>query len=119
MHRFVPHAELLPGVSVFVGHGGHGAAMTALAHDVPVVVLPLDPRSDHRLVGTSLERAGAGRLVDGPDAVAGAVLALLAEGPHRAAAARLGAQVRSSPGARGGADALEAALAGSPRASAG
>ena len=119
VHRVVPHAALLPGVSVFVGHGGHGSAMTALAHDVPVVVLPLDPRSDHRLVGTSLERAAAGRLVDGPDGVAGAVRALLAEGPHRAAAARLGAQVRSSPGARGGADAVEEALAGSPRLSAG
>lgn len=119
VHGVVPHAELMPSVSVFVGHGGHGSAMTALAHDVPVVVLPLDPRSDHRLVGSSLERAGAGRLVDGADAVAGAVGELLADGPHREAAARLGAQVRSSPGARGGADALEAVLAGSPRASAG
>ena len=110
VHRYVPHAELMPGVSVFVGHGGHGSAMTALAHDVPVVVLPMDPRSDHRMVGSSIERAGAGRLGEGPDAVAAAVRTLLAEGPHRAAAARLGEAVRSCPGARGGADALEAAL---------
>ena len=110
LHRYVPHAELMPGVSVFVGHGGHGSAMTALAHDIPVVVLPMDPRSDHRTVGSSIERAAAGRLVEGPDAVAGAVRALLAEGPHRSAAARLGEAVRSCPGAQGGADALEAAL---------
>ena len=44
VHRFVPHDELMPGASVLVGHGGHGTTMTALAHDVPVVVLPLDPR---------------------------------------------------------------------------
>ena len=110
IHRYVPHAELMPGVSVFVGHGGHGSAMTALAHDIPVVVLPMDPRSDHRTVGSSIERAGAGRLVEGPDAVGRAVRALLVEGPHRAAAARLGGAVRSCPGAQGGADALEAAL---------
>ena len=38
--------------------------------------------------------------------------ALLADGPHRAAAARLGAAIRANPGATRGADALEAALAG-------
>lgn len=41
-----------------------------------------------------------------------AVGALLADGPHRAAAARLGASIRSAPGAAGGADALEAVLPG-------
>lgn len=113
VHRFVPHADLMPRVSVFVGHGGHGSAMTALAHDVPVVVLPMHPRSDHRVVGGSIERAGAGRLL-GADAgatqVADAVRGLLAHGPHRAAAAVLGTRVRSSPGAGGAADALEAVL---------
>ena len=113
VHRFVPHDELMPRASVVVGHGGHGTAMRALAHDAPVVVLPMDPRSDHLMVGRSLERAGAGRVVPtggGPQAVAGAVGALLADGPHRATAARLGALVRSSPGAAGAADALEAAV---------
>jgi len=104
----------MPRASVVVGHGGHGTAMRALAHDAPVVVLPMDPRSDHLMVGRSLERAGAGRVVPtggGPQAVAGAVGALLADGPHRAIAARLGALVRSSPGAAGAADALESAVA--------
>ena len=113
VHRFVPHADLMPRASVFVGHGGHGSAMTALAHDVPVAVLPMDPRSDHRLVGGSIERAGAGRLLAadaGPAAIADAVRGLLADGPHRAAAARLGQLVRSSSGARGAADALESVL---------
>ena len=74
----------------------------------------MDPRSDHLMVGRSLERAGAGRVVPtggGPQAVAAAVGALLADGPHRATAARLGALVRSSAGAAGAADALEAAVA--------
>lgn len=113
VHRFVPHAELMRGVSVLLGHGGHGTAMTALAHDIPVAVLPLDPKSDHEMVGRSLERAGAGRLLRrraSADEVHDAVGALLADGPHRDAAARLGARVRSSSGAVGAADALEATL---------
>ena len=113
VHRFVPHDEVMARASVVVGHGGHGTAMRALAHDAPVVVLPMDPRADHLMVGRSLEQAGAGRVVPargGPAAIGDAVGALLADGPHRATAARLGAQVRSSPGAAGAADALEAAV---------
>ncbi len=106
VHRFVPHDELMPRASVVVGHGGHGTAMRALAHDAPVVVLPMDPRSDHLMVGLSLERAGS-RAAGPPSRVArqpiaAAVQGLLADGPHRAAAARLGAAVRSAPGAHGG-----------------
>lgn len=113
VHRFVPHDELMPGVSVLLGHGGHGTTMTALAHDVPVAVLPLDPRSDHEVVGRSLERTGAGRLLSrtaSADEIRVAVASLLADGPHRDAVARLGARVRSSAGAVGAADALESAL---------
>jgi UDP:flavonoid glycosyltransferase YjiC (YdhE family) len=113
VHRFVPHDELMARASVVVGHGGHGTAMRALAHDAPVVVVPMDPRSDHLMVGRAIERTGAGRVVPvsaGPAAIAAAVGALLVDGPHRACAARLGELVRSSPGAAGAADALEAAL---------
>jgi len=120
VHRFVPHEELMPCASVVVGHGGHGTAMRALAHDATVAVLPLDPRADHVMVGRSLERAGAGRLVSasgGPAATAAAVGQLLADGPHRAAAARLGAAVRSAPAVHGAADALEGVLPGSGKTS--
>lgn len=113
VHRFVPHEQLMPQVSVLLGHGGHGTAMTALAHDVPVAVLPLDAKADHEAVGRSLERAGVGRLLRrtaSADDVRVAVGALLNDGPHRDAVARLGARVRSSSGAVGAADALEAAL---------
>jgi UDP:flavonoid glycosyltransferase YjiC (YdhE family) len=113
VHRYVPHAELMPRASVVVGHGGHGTTMQALAHDLPVLVLPMDPKTDQPLVGRSLERAGAGRVLPrsaDAAAIGEAVRALLFDGPHRAAAARLGAQVRSAAGASGAADAVEAAL---------
>jgi UDP:flavonoid glycosyltransferase YjiC (YdhE family) len=122
VHRFVPHDELMPQVSALVGHGGHGTTMTALAHDVPVVVLPLDPKADHRAVGRSLERAGAGRLLRrgaSADEIRSAVRAMLADGPHREAAARLGAGIRSWAGAAGGADALESVLPGHAERTAG
>ncbi len=87
LHRFVPHAELMPSMSLVVGHGGHSTTMQALAHDLPMVVMPMHPMLDQRMVGQSLERAGAGRLVSKRTSVEdlrAAVTDLLADGPHRA-----------------------------------
>jgi UDP:flavonoid glycosyltransferase YjiC (YdhE family) len=117
VHRYVPHDELMPHADVVLGHGGHGTAMRALAHDATVVVTPLDAKADHRLVGRSIERAGAGRLLASsapPHAIGEAVGTLLADGPHRAAAARLGAAIRSTPGVPAAAAALEAVLPAGP-----
>ena len=43
------YAELMPDATVVVSHGGHTTAMRALAHDLPVLVLPLDPTLDHAI----------------------------------------------------------------------
>ncbi len=115
VHRFVPHAALMARSTLLVGHGGHGTTMQALAHDLPVLVLPMDDKTDQPLVGRSVERAGAGRVLhrtSSVDLIGAAVGELLADGPHRAAAARLGALVRAGGGALGGALAVEGALAG-------
>ena len=66
------------------------------------------------VVARSIEQAGAGRTLrkgDPAEAIAPVLASLLADGPHRVEAARLGAQVRGLPGAALGADALEAAAA--------
>jgi UDP:flavonoid glycosyltransferase YjiC (YdhE family) len=113
LHPFVPHAELMPSMSLVVGHGGHATTMQALAHDLPVAVMPMHPLLDQRTVGQSLERAGAGRLVSKKTSVVdlrAVITSLLADGPHRAAAARLGAAIRAMPGATNGADRIEALL---------
>lgn len=113
VHRFVPHVELMPAASLLIGHGGHGTTMQALAHDLPVLVMPMDRHGDQPLVGKSIEKAGAGRVVPKMASVAylaTGIAAMLADGPHRHAAARLGEAIRSSPGASRGADALEDAL---------
>jgi len=112
-HRFVPHAELMPQASLVVGHGGHGTTMQALAHDLPLVVMPLHPFLDQPMVAASVQRAGAGRVVKrstSAEELAPVLAELLADGPHRAAAARLGAAIRALPGAPNGADRLEALL---------
>ncbi|WP_310526232.1 nucleotide disphospho-sugar-binding domain-containing protein [Nocardioides sp.] len=110
LRGFVPHTELLPSVSMVIGHGGHATTMVALAHDLPVLVMPMHPMLDQKMVGQSLVDAGAGRLLSKsakPAAIAAVVDELIGEGPHRAAAARLGAAIRTTSGARAGADLVE------------
>lgn len=113
LHRFVPHVALMPEATVLVGHGGHGTTMQALAHDLPVLVMPMSRLTDQPLVARTLVAAGAGRQLPKdapPELIAGALAALIGDGPHRAAAARLGAAVRAADGLTAGANALEGLL---------
>jgi UDP:flavonoid glycosyltransferase YjiC (YdhE family) len=110
LRGFVPHSELLSSVSMVIGHGGHATTMAALVHDLPVLVMPMHPMLDQKMVGQSLVDAGAGRLLPKtakPTVIAAVVEELLGEGPHRAAAARLGAAIRVAPGVPAGADLVE------------
>jgi UDP:flavonoid glycosyltransferase YjiC (YdhE family) len=114
LRGFVPHAELLPAVSMVIGHGGHATTMVALAHDLPVLVMPMHPMLDQKMVGQSLVTAGAGRLLSKnakPAVIAAAVSELMSEGPHRAAAARLGAAIRATSGVITGAELVESVSA--------
>jgi MGT family glycosyltransferase len=122
VHRYVPHAELLPHVSLVVGHGGHATTMLALAHDVPVAVMPMHPMLDQPMVGQALETAGAGRLLSkeaGPEELRPILAELLEPGAHHAVAARLGSAIRESRGAETGADLVEAAIPQKTAATAG
>jgi UDP:flavonoid glycosyltransferase YjiC (YdhE family) len=113
VHRFVPHVQLMPHASMLVGHGGHGTTMQALAHDLPVLVLPMDGKTDQPGIGRAVSRSGAGRVASrrsGPEVLAPLIATLLGDGPHRAAAARLGSAIRAMPGATNGADRIEQAL---------
>ncbi|WBB70086.1 glycosyltransferase [Micromonospora sp. WMMD812] len=115
LHRFVPHDEVMPRVSLVIGHGGHATTMRALAHDLPLVVMPMHPMMDQPMVGRAVQDAGAGRLVRKgarPGELRATIAELLADGPHRRAAERLGQQIRDSHGAATAADALESLLPG-------
>jgi UDP:flavonoid glycosyltransferase YjiC (YdhE family) len=113
VHRFVPHDELMPQMSLVIGHGGHATTMRALAHDLPLVVMPMHPLLDQPLVGKTVEKAGAGALVAKkatPEELAPVIARLLGDGPHRATAARLGAAIRAANGTVTAADQVLAAI---------
>jgi UDP:flavonoid glycosyltransferase YjiC (YdhE family) len=70
----------------------------------------MHPMLDQPMVARSVEAAGAGRVV-GKGATAEelspVIASLLGDGPHRVAAARVGAEIRSLPGAAGAAERIE------------
>src|SRR4029453_15057438 len=41
MHRYLPHAALLPDCALVVTHAGFGTVMAVLAHGVPLLCLPM------------------------------------------------------------------------------
>lgn len=113
VHRWLSHAEVLPEATLLVTHGGHGSTMTGLAHDLPMLVVPMNKLSDQPVVGRSVEAAGAGRVLSRKATVAdlaSALGTLAGDGPHRAAAARLGSAIRATDAVHDGAGALEALL---------
>ena len=115
VHRELDHADVLSRAHLLVGHGGHATTLRALANDLPVLVLPGHPELVHPMLGAAVQAAGAGRVLrpdSPPDAIAAAVGELLGDGPHRAAAAAVGARIRSRDGAVTAADELEALLPG-------
>lgn len=108
---YVDHSSLMPEATLVIGHGGHATTMRALAHDLPLVVLPQHPMLDQTMVGAAVEQAGAGRLLDRETDVASlrkVIEEMLHDGPHRAAAARLGKLIRDSRGGATAADRLVA-----------
>lgn len=102
LHRWGDHAQLMPDVDLVIGHGGHGTTMRALAHDLPLLMLPLHPMVDQPIVARAVAEHGAGltlpRTASAP-AIRDAVHRLLTETQFRTAAARLGTQIRARDGA--------------------
>jgi UDP:flavonoid glycosyltransferase YjiC (YdhE family) len=72
--RWVPQEAVLPHASVAVSHGGYGSTLGALAHGVPLVVLPLFS-SDQWINAEAVQRVGAG-IALGADHASRAVLDL-------------------------------------------
>jgi UDP:flavonoid glycosyltransferase YjiC (YdhE family) len=121
VERWVPQDEVLPRASVVVTHGGHGSALGALAHGVPLVVLPLFS-FDQWANAEAIARAGAGialdaerdtrRAIDLPDAdtlaaLRPAVEHLLSDRGPRAAARRIAEEMRALPPVDEAPDALQ------------
>lgn len=104
---YADHAELMPKCSLLIGHGGHATTLRALAHDIPVLVIPASAMADQRLIGTSIARAGAGLVLSRSASTATlsrSVTALLTEPRWRAGAAAIGRELRTADAAGTAAD---------------
>lgn len=110
VHRFLPHDELLPAVRLVIGHGGHGTTMRALAHGVPVLVVPMSSVADHDLVAGAVVAAGAGARVSkhaSASQLRDVIAATLADRGVRESAGRIGVTLRARDAASAAADAVE------------
>jgi UDP:flavonoid glycosyltransferase YjiC (YdhE family) len=110
VHRWLDHAAVLPSASLVVGHGGWSTTTRALSYGVPVLVIPSHPMLDQPLVGRAVAEAGVGDVLgrrSSADTIAGAVRRLLSSAAVRAAAARMGEDIRRRDGAQVAADLVE------------
>jgi UDP:flavonoid glycosyltransferase YjiC (YdhE family) len=110
LHRYLPHAEVMLTVSLVIGHGGHSTTMLALAHDLPLVVLPMNLMFDQAIIGHAIQEKGAGATLpssSAPAQIRAAVKRVLADGAYRQEAVRLGAAIRTSRGTHTAADLLQ------------
>jgi UDP:flavonoid glycosyltransferase YjiC (YdhE family) len=113
LHRYLPHAEVLPRATLVVGHGGHDTTMRALAHDLPLLIMPMHWVMDQRAIGHLLRHKGAAKTLPKrarPPRIRAAIEDLLRDGTFRAVAAELGAQIRRRDGAANAADHLASLL---------
>lgn len=99
VERFVPQWAVLPECDLVVSHGGSGGVIGALAHGLPLVVLPLGADQPHN--AARVEALGVGCVLDAvtatPEEVQAAVARLLADPGPRAAAERLGDECAALP----------------------
>ncbi len=109
---YVPHAVVMPEVSCVIGHGGHATTMLALAHGLPLLIVPQFP-IDQPLVGHAIAQAGAGLVVeqDAPvEHLRVAIERLLNDSAFARAAQAAGERLRGQDGATVAADRVDAVL---------
>ena len=99
VRRYVPQAELLPHCRAVVTHGGAGTTLGALAHGLPLVVLPQG--ADQYANADAVVAAGAGRRLGREEAtvaaIRDAVHAALHDPDLRRAAEHVQAEIRDMP----------------------
>lgn len=96
---WVSHAQLLPHCDAVISHGGSGTVLAALAHGVPLILLPMgadQPRNAARCAAL-----GVARVLDAqratPGALRDAVAAVLRDAAMREAARRLRDEIAALP----------------------
>jgi UDP:flavonoid glycosyltransferase YjiC (YdhE family) len=99
VERFVPQAELLPQCDLVIAHGGAGTVLGALAHGLPLLVVPQG--ADQWANAASVVRAGAALSLQRAECtsaeVGRAAERLLREASFREAAVRIRAEIEAMP----------------------
>jgi len=100
VERYVPQTLLLPRCAAVIFHGGSGTMVSALAHGLPLVVVPLS--ADQPENAARCAAAGAARvLLPGdltPDVACAAVLDVLSDPAYRRSAERVRDEIAALPG---------------------
>lgn len=100
IERYIPQALILPRCDLVITHGGSGSVMGALAHGVPLGLIPLN--ADQPLNAERSVALGVGRVIGGeditPEAARDAVAEMLANPAYRRNAERLRAEIATLPG---------------------
>ena len=94
--RYIPQSLLLPHCAAVISHGGSGSVIGALAHGLPMVLIPMGADQPHNAARCAA--LGVAYLLDAveatPETVRLAVTTVLAEPGYRQAAERLQAEDR-------------------------
>lgn len=99
IERYVPQSLLLPRCSLMVSQAGSGGVTGALAHGVPMVLLPIG--ADQPANAARCDALGVARVLDpvgcSSAMVREAAQAVLADPAYRAAAARMAQEIAAMP----------------------
>ncbi len=100
IERYIPQESILPKCSLVVSHGGSGSVLGALAHGLPMVLIPMG--ADQPLNAARCEQLGVGRALDPiaatPASVGEAVSIALADLRYRRVAERFRDEIAALPG---------------------
>ncbi|KFU76733.1 glycosyltransferase [Amycolatopsis lurida] len=97
--RYLPQDDVLPYCDAALTHGGSGSLLGAIAHGLPMVLLPMGADQPHN--GDRVTELGLGTVLDvveaTPDDIRDAVTRVLREPSYREAAARLRDEITAYP----------------------
>ncbi|HEX5547917.1 MAG TPA: nucleotide disphospho-sugar-binding domain-containing protein, partial [Ktedonobacterales bacterium] len=100
IERYIPQSLILPCCDLVITHGGSGSVMGALAHGVPLALIPLN--ADQPLNAERCVALGVGRVIGmgdiTPEAARDAVAEMLANPSYRRQAELVRDEVAGLPG---------------------
>ncbi len=112
MLNYAAHDPIMRRAVLVITHSGHGTAMRALLHGVPMVVIP-GLAGDQPFVAAAVQEFGAGLALPGDadaQAMRAAALAVLGDPAYRAEALRRSEALAGGGGAASAARAVETLL---------